>query len=272
MQTHHDRPGLALSLPLHSLGTSWPTHPSSISPATFPASQSLTRVQAGIPHLEWLPSLVTTQWAAPVMPTQPVPQAHPLEENVAVRCISDYQRHLPAATLEAGISMKDVESWGKWFGLLWSAFHPQQDDHHVRCISKEGLNPSLYDLSLEQPKADTLPHHNQLVDATLWGSPAGTFNWSLYPLRGRDCCTPPAGKQSHHPCSGPWHGEMIYLTLSDNIDYSADSVGPYHQGDPPSEFGLIGHHQEYCIFIISCDAPHLHMQDDKPEWTSTFPA
>ena len=153
---------------------------------------------------------------------------------MAVGHISDYQRHLSAAILEAGISMKDVESWEKWFGLLWSAFHSQWGDHHIRCISKEGLNPSLYDLSLEWPQVDTLLHHNQLIDAHLWGSPSGTFNWSLHPLRGGDTHAPPAGKQSRHPHSGPWRGEMVYLTLSDNIDYCANSAGPYDQGDPLS--------------------------------------
>ena len=44
-----------------------------------------------------------------------------------------------------------MESWGKWFGFLWSAFCSQQGDHHVRCVSEEGLNPSLYDLCLEPP-------------------------------------------------------------------------------------------------------------------------
>ena len=134
MQAHHDRPGLALSLPPHSLGISWPTHPSSIFPTTFPASLPLTRAQARIPCLEWLSSLVTTRWAAQVMPTQPAPQATLPEEDVAVRHVSDYQRHLSAAILETGVSMKDVESWGKRFGLPWSAFFPQRGNHHVRCI------------------------------------------------------------------------------------------------------------------------------------------
>ena len=190
---------------------------------------------------------------------------------MTVRHISDYQRHLSATVLEAGVSMKDVESWGKQFGLLWSAFHPQRGDHHIRCISEEGLNPSLYDLSLEWPQADTLPHLNQLVDTPLWGSPTGTFNWSLHSLGGGDRCTQPAGKQSCQPHSGPWHGETVYLTLSDNIDHSANSTGPYNQRNPLSELGLIGHHQEHHVFIISCDPPYLHAQDDKPEWASTFP-
>ena len=81
----------------------------------------------------------------------------------------------------------------------------------------------------------------------------------------------PQGKQSRHPRSGPWHGEMVYLALSDNIDHSADSAGPYNQRDPPSELKLIGHHQEHRVFIISCDPLHLHMQDDKSEWASMFP-
>ena len=130
--------------------------------------------------------------------------------------------------------MKDVESQGKQFGFPRSAFHSQQSDHHVRSISKEGLHPSLYDLDLERPEADTLPHRNQLVDAPLWGSPTGTFNWSLCPLRGRDSCTQLAGKQLCHPHSGPQRGEAVYLTLSDDVDYSADSAGPHDQWDPPS--------------------------------------
>ena len=108
------------------------------------------------------------------------------EEDVAVRHVSDYQRHPSAALFKAGIGMKDMESQGKWFGFLRSAFHSQQGDHHVRCICKEGLNPSLYDLSLEWPKADTLPHCNWLINAPLWGSPTGTFNQNLCPLRDRD--------------------------------------------------------------------------------------
>ena len=66
--------------------------------------------------------------------------------------------------------MKDVESREKQFGFQRSAFHPQWSNHHVRSISKQGLHPSLYDLGLERPEVDTLPHHNQLVDAPLWGS------------------------------------------------------------------------------------------------------
>ena len=126
-------------------------------------------------------------------------------------------------------------------------------------------------ICLEWPKADILPHRNQLIDAPLWGSPTGTFNRSLCPLRGRDGHTQLAGKQSCHPCSGPRHGEAVYLALSDDVDYPANSAGPHNQKDPPSEIGLIGHHQEHCIFIISCDTPHLHVQDDKPEWASMFP-
>ena len=164
-----------------------------------------------------------------------------------------------------------MESWGKWFGFLWSAFHPQWGDHHVRCISEEGLNPSLYDLSLEWPQVDTLPHQNQLINAPLWGSPTGTFNWSLCPIRGGDSHTPLVGKQPRHSHSGPWHGEMVYLTFSDNIDYPANHPGPYDQGDPLYKLGLIGHHQEHLVFVISCDPPHLYAQDDKPEQDSMFP-
>ena len=163
---------------------------------------------------------------------------------MAVRHISDHQSHLSAAFLETGISMKDMESRGKRFGFPWSAFHSQWGDHHVRCVSKEGLNPSLYDLSLELPQVDALPYRNQLIDAPLWGFPTGTFNPSLCTPRGRDCCAPPAGKQPCHPHSGPQHGETVYLTFPDNIDYSANCTGPYDQGDPLSKLRLIGYHKE----------------------------
>ena len=44
--------------------------------------------------------------------TQPVHRHTLLEENVAVRHVSDNQRHLSVAVLEAGVSMKDMESQG----------------------------------------------------------------------------------------------------------------------------------------------------------------
>ena len=167
--------------------------------------------------------------------------------------------------------MKDMWSQGKRFGFLTSAFHFQRSNHHVQGRSKEGLHLSLYDLNLEWPKVDTLPHRNQLIDAHLWGYPTGTFNRSLCPLRSKGGHAQLAGQQSRHPHSGPRHGEAVYLTLSDNVDQSADSAGPHNQRDPSSEIGLIGHHQEYHILIISCDTPHLHAQDDKPKWASTHP-
>ena len=113
---------------------------------------------------------------------------------MAVRHIPNYQRHPSTAIHEAGIGMKDVESRGKQFGFLRSAFHPQWINHHVRGISEKGLHPSLYDLGLERPEVDTLPHHNQLINTPLWGSPTGTFDWSLCPLRGMGGHAPPAGK------------------------------------------------------------------------------
>ena len=167
--------------------------------------------------------------------------------------------------------MKDMESQGKWFGFLMLAFRFQRSDHHVRGRSKEGFHPSLYDLSLEWPKADTLLHCDQLIDVHLWGSPTGTFIRSLYPLRSGDGHVQLAGKQSHHPHSGPQCGEAVYLTLMDNVDKSAYRAGPHNQRDPSSEIGLIGHHQEYRILVISCNTPHLHAQDDKPEQASTHP-
>ena len=167
--------------------------------------------------------------------------------------------------------MKDMESQGKQFGFPMSAFHFQWSDHHMRGRSEEGLHLSLYDLSLEWPKVDTLPHCNQFIDAHLQGSPTGTFIRSPCPLRSGDSHAQLAGEQSCHPHSGPWHGKAVYLTLLDNIDQSADSAGPHNQTDPSSEIGLIGHHKEYCIFIISCDILHLHVQDDKPKQASTHP-
>ena len=167
--------------------------------------------------------------------------------------------------------MKDVESRGKWLGFPQSAFHSQQGDHHVRGTSEEGLNPSLYDLSLEWPKMDTLPHCNWLINVPFQVSPTGTLDLSPCPLRGVDDHAQLAGKQSRHSCSGPRHGETVYLALSDNVDHSADSAGPHNQRDPLSKLRLIGHHQEHSIFIISCNTPHLHAQDDKPKWASMFP-
>ena len=167
--------------------------------------------------------------------------------------------------------MKDMESQGKWFGFPRLAFCSQWSDHHVRGISEQGLHPSVYDLSLERPKADTLPHRNQLIDAPLWGSPTGTFNRSFCPLRSRDGRAQPAGKQSHHPRSGPQCGEAVYLALSDDIDHSTNSAGPHNQRDPLSKIRLVGHHHEHCVFVISCYTPHLNVQDDKPKRASTFP-
>ena len=190
---------------------------------------------------------------------------------MAVRHVSDYQRHPSTAVFEAGIGMKDMESWGKWFGFPRSVFHSQQSNHHVRSISEEGLHLPLYDLSLEWPEVDTLPYRNQLVDAPLRGSPTGTFNRSLCPLRGGDGCAQLAGKQLHHPCSGPQHGEAVYLTLSDDVDHSANSAGPHNQRDPPSEIRLIRHHQEHCIFIISCDTPTCMHKMTNPSGLVHFP-
>ena len=167
--------------------------------------------------------------------------------------------------------MKDMESLGKQFGFPRSAFCFQRSDHHVQGRSKEGLHPFLYDLSLERPKADALPHRNQLVDAPLQGSPTGTFHRSLRPLRSRDSHTQPTGKQSCHPRSGPQHGEAVYLTLSDDIDHSTNSAGPHNQRDPPCKIQLVGHHQEHHVFIIPCYTLHLNVQDDKPQRASTFP-
>ena len=124
-----------------------------------------------------------------------------------------------------------MESQGKRFGFLKSAFHSQWSDHHVRGTSEEELHPSVYDLSLEWSKVDTLSHHNKFINAHLWGSPTGTFIRSLCPLRSGDGRAQPAGQQSHHPRSGPQCGEAVYLTLLNNVDQSADSApqlkGPF---------------------------------------------
>ena len=128
------------------------------------------------------------------------------------RHVSDHQRHPSTAVFEVGVGMQDMESQGKWFHFLRSAFRFQWSDHHIRGRSEEGLHPSLYDLGLERPKADTLLHRNQLINAPLWGSPTGTFPRSLCPLRSGDGHVQPAGKQSCHPRSGPRRGEAISLS------------------------------------------------------------
>ena len=122
-----------------------------------------------------------------------------------------------------------------------SAFCFQRSDHQIQGRSEEGLPPCLYDLGLERPKADTLPHRDQLIDAHLQGSSTDTFIRSPCPLRSGDGSVQLAGKQSRHPRSGQWHGEAVYLALSDNIDQSADSAGPHNQRDPSSK--TVGHHR-----------------------------
>ena len=88
------------------------------------------------------------------------------------------------------------------------------------------------------------------------GPPLAPSTGVSAPLRGGDGHAQPAGKQSRHPHSGPWHGEMVNLTLSDNIDHSADSAGPYNKRDPLSKLRLIGHHQEHRVSVIPCNPPH----------------
>ena len=63
----------------------------------------------------------------------------------------------------------------------------------------------------------------------------------------------------------------LSISLSDNVDQSADSTSPHNQGDPSSEIRFIGHHQEYHILFLPCNTRHLHMQDDKPERASMHP-
>ena len=167
--------------------------------------------------------------------------------------------------------MKDMESQGKQFGLPGSAFHFQRSDHHIGGRYKEGLHLSLYDFSLERSKVDTLPHCDQLIDAPLQGSPTGTFLRSLCPLRSGDGRTQLAGQQPCHSHSVPQRSEAVYLTLMDNIDKSVDSAGPHNQRDPSSKIGLIRHHQEHRVLVITCDTPHLHSQDDKPKQASAYP-
>ena len=164
-----------------------------------------------------------------------------------------------------------MESQGKRSGFTLLTFRFQWSNHHIPGRSKEGFHPSLYDLGLEWPKADTLPHQDQLIDIHLRRSPTGTFFQRLCPLRTGDDRAQLAGKQSCHPRSGPRHGEAVYLTLVDNIDQSADSASPHNQRDPSPKIGLIGHHQEHHVFVVTCDPLHLHVQDDKPKWASIHP-
>ena len=56
------------------------------------------------------------------------------------------------ASLQDMVSQVDnfERSWRKQPGFLWLTFsHPQQCDHHVGPISKEGFVSSLYDLGLK---------------------------------------------------------------------------------------------------------------------------
>ena len=109
--------------------------------------------------------------------------------------------------------MKDMESRGKQFGFPRLTFCSQRGDHHVRHISKEGLNPSLYNLSLEQPNADTLPHRNWLINTPLQGSPTGAFNWSLCPLRCEAAM--PNWQESSHATLVVDNGvERLFISLS----------------------------------------------------------
>ena len=167
--------------------------------------------------------------------------------------------------------MKDMESQGKWFGFMLSVFDFEWSNHHIRGRSEEGFHLSLYDLSLEWPKVDALPHRDQLIDVHLWRSPTGTFLLSLCPLRTEDDCAQLAGKQSCQPHSGPQRSKAVYLALTDNIDQSADSASPNDQRYTSPKIRFIGHHQEHRVFVVTCNTPHLHMQDDKPKWASTHP-
>ena len=117
---------------------------------------------------------------------------------------------------------------------------------------------SLYDLSLEWPKTYALPHRDQLVHVHLWRSPTGTFLWGLPPFRTGDHHAQLAGEQSHQPCSRPQCGKVIYLALADNIDQSTDNASPHDQRDSSPKIGLIGHHQEHSILVITCDTPYLN--------------
>ena len=165
-----------------------------------------------------------------------------------------------------------MESQGKRLCFPLPAFHFQWSNHHVQGGSEEGFHPSLYDLGLEQSKADALLHHDQLIHVHLQRSPTGTFLLSLCPLSIGDDHAQPAGKQSCHSYSRPWRGEAVYLTLTDNVNQPADSASPQNQRDPSYKIGLIGHHKEYRILIIPCDTRHLHTQYDKPERASACPA
>ena len=63
---------------------------------------------------------------------------------------------------------------------------------------------------------------------------------------------------------------MVYLTFPDDFDYSTNHTGPYDQGDPTAELGLIGHHEKHDILIIPGNLPHLDVQDNEPEQTCAF--
>ena len=65
---------------------------------------------------------------------------------------------------------------------------------------------------------------------------------------------------------------MVYLTFPDDVDYSGNHTGPYDQGDPMAELGLIGYHEKHNILVIPGDLPYLHAQDNEPKWTCVFSA
>ena len=151
-----------------------------------------------------------------------------------------------------------MESQGQRLGFTLLAFRPQWSNHHVRGRSEEWFYTSLYDLSLQRPKMYTLLHCDQLINVHLWRSPTGTFLWGLPPFRTGDHRAQPAGEQSRQPRSRPWHGEVIYLALANNVDQSTDSASPHDQRDSSPKIRLIGHHQEHRVLVITHETPYLN--------------
>ena len=74
-----------------------------------------------------------------------------VKEDVTVRHVPDHKRNFATAIFKVHIHVSDMESWRKWSGVPRLTFsYLQWCFHNVGHVSKEGLDPSLYDLSLEQ--------------------------------------------------------------------------------------------------------------------------
>ena len=84
--------------------------------------------------------------------------------------------------------------------------------------------------------------------------------------------TMPNWQESSHATLIVDHGmARLSILLSWITLISLLSASPHNQRDPSPKIGLIRHNQEHRIFVITCDSPHLHAQDDKPEWASMHP-